>query len=42
MATVDGTGLNPAIEEINKATEDAMQGIYSAYGMENLFQLQQR
>lgn len=40
--TVDGTGLNPAIEEINKATEDAMRGIYASYGMENLFQLQQR
>ncbi|WP_444921780.1 SDR family oxidoreductase [Microbulbifer sp. CnH-101-G] len=37
--TVDGTGLNPTIEKINSVTEQAMQEIYSAYGMSNLFQL---
>ncbi|AWF81961.1 oxidoreductase [Microbulbifer sp. A4B17] len=37
--TVDGAGLNPTIERINKATEQAMQEIYSAYGMSNLFQI---
>ncbi|WP_445356322.1 SDR family NAD(P)-dependent oxidoreductase [Microbulbifer sp. EKSA008] len=37
--TVDGTGLNPTIEKVNKATEEAMQEIYSAYGMSNMFQL---
>ncbi|WP_370280689.1 SDR family oxidoreductase [Pontibacterium sp.] len=39
---VDGTGLNPAIEGINRATEQAMQDIYSTYGMDNLFQLNKR
>ncbi|MEM1190672.1 MAG: SDR family NAD(P)-dependent oxidoreductase [Pseudomonadota bacterium] len=39
--TVDGTGLNPAIERINSATEMAMQETYSAYGMEHLFELRQ-
>lgn len=39
---VDGTGLNPAIEEINRATEQSMQDIYSTYGMDNLFQLNKR
>ncbi|MCW8878023.1 MAG: SDR family oxidoreductase [Kangiellaceae bacterium] len=38
---VDGTGLNPIIEEVNRATEQAMQDIYSTYGMDNLFQLRQ-
>lgn len=38
---VDGTGLNPIIEEINKATEKATKAIYSAYGMDNLLQLKQ-
>ncbi|WP_444889917.1 SDR family oxidoreductase [Microbulbifer sp. DLAB2-AA] len=37
--TVDGTGLNPTIEKINQVTEEAMQEIYSAYEMGNLFQL---
>lgn len=37
--TVDGTGLNSTIERINKATEETMQEIYSAYGMSNMFQL---
>lgn len=37
---VDGTGLNPHIEEINVATEQAMQNIYSAYGMDGLLKLQ--
>ncbi|WDE02563.1 SDR family oxidoreductase [Thalassomonas actiniarum] len=39
--TVDGTGLNPAIEAVNQATENAMQEIYSTYSMDNLFQLKQ-
>lgn len=38
---VDGTGLNPIIEEVNKATEKAMQDIYATYQMDNLFQLRQ-
>lgn len=38
---VDGTGLNPVIEEINNATSDAMNSIYSMYGMDNLLELQQ-
>lgn len=37
--TVDGTGLNPVIEEINQATEAAMQGIYRNYEMASLFDL---
>lgn len=39
--TVDGTGLNPAIEGINQATEQAMQSIYTAYGIDQMFKLQE-
>lgn len=38
---VDGTGLNPAIEGINHKREQAMQHIYSGYGMDNMFKLSQ-
>lgn len=38
---VDGTGLNPVIEEINQATSQAMNNIYSMYGMDNLLELQE-
>ena len=40
--TVDGTGLNPIISEINEAREKAMQEIYSAYAMTNLLELNQK
>ena len=39
--TVDGLGMDGAIQEINAATENAMQGIYSAFEMDGLFQLRQ-
>lgn len=40
--TVDGTGLNSIINEINEVTEQAMQKIYAAYGMEHMLKLTQK
>lgn len=40
--TVDGTGLNPVIAEINTAREAAMKKIYASYGMDSLLTLNQR
>ncbi|KZN35096.1 short-chain dehydrogenase [Pseudoalteromonas luteoviolacea CPMOR-2] len=40
--TVDGTGLNPIIESVNQATEEAMQHIYGLYGMKEMLELKQR
>ncbi|EEE36094.1 short-chain dehydrogenase/reductase SDR [Rhodobacteraceae bacterium KLH11] len=37
--TVDNTGMGTAVDGINKATEDAMQGVYGALEMTNLFDL---
>ena len=37
--TVDGTGLNDIIGNVNEARENAMQEIYSLYGMSNLLEL---
>ena len=34
--TVDGTGLNPIIEKVNVAREQAMREIYRTYGMADL------
>ncbi len=39
--TVDGLGMDAAIQGINSATESAMQGIYSAFQMDGLFELRQ-
>lgn len=38
---VDPSGLNPVIGKINEETEQAMQSIYSNYGMNELFKLNQ-
>ena len=35
----DGLGMGPAIEALNEASEQTMQGIYSAFGMEGMLQL---
>ncbi|KZN28786.1 short-chain dehydrogenase [Pseudoalteromonas luteoviolacea S2607] len=40
--TVDGTGLNPIIESVNQATENAMQQIYGLYGMQDMLALKTR
>ena len=39
--TVDGLGMDGAIQGINTATENAMQGIYTAFQMDGLFKLNQ-